>query len=211
MTDTPTTPGETAKPGDSQTTVTTTTPAPAGNAVDQAEVDRLKKEAEQATLRANQLANQLKERDDKAAEDERKRLEEQNEWKTVAEQNQAKLDAYESEKKAEAEKKEREEAKTAIFKDYSEAAIDLANDAGVDLADTSEEAQAKLRSTLDKLQAKVADKPVTPNNAPNNTPGTASRGEILQEYAKDGRERTFDAALQTIPGLQAMKQSNGDK
>jgi hypothetical protein len=209
MADTPK-PGETVNPeAPSNTPVQTPAPAP-GNASDPAEVERLKKEAEQATLRANQLANQLKAREEKEAEDERKRLEEQQEYKTLAEQAQAKLDAMEAEKRTEAEKRETAEAKAEIFKGYSEAAIELANDAGVDLTDTSDEAQAKLRSTLDKLQAKVADKPVTPNNGANTAPNPVNRDELLQQYATDNRESTFDAALQTIPGIQAMKASNGD-
>lgn len=206
----PVNPTETPNPGDSQTTVQTSTPTNAGNVVDPAEVERLRKEAEQAKMRANQLEKEAEARKKADEEAEAKRLAEQNEFKDLYEQEKAKREAFENEQRQAEQKAELQAAKDAILKDYSEATVELANDAGLDLSDTSDEAQAKLRSTLDKLQAKVVDKKVTPNNGGDQRTTGQTRQEIIQEYVTNKRESTFDLALQDIPAIQAMKQTNGD-
>ena len=209
MADTPT-PGETVTPGDSQTSVQTSAPANTGNAVDPAEVERLRKEAEQARMRANQLEKEAEARKKADEEAEAKRLEEQQEYKTLAEQEAAKRKALEDEIAENQKKQELSDAKTAVTKDYSEETIKEAQELGIDLTDASEASVEAYKAKLDKLQAKTVDRPVTPNNGGNSTTPTKSRQEILQDFVTDNREATFHEVLNTIPALQQMRAVNGD-
>ena len=63
----------------------TPTATPQVNAVDTAEVERLRKEKEQADMRIRQLENEAKKRQEADEATRLTQLEEQNEWKTVAE------------------------------------------------------------------------------------------------------------------------------
>lgn len=204
MADTPS--GETVTPGDSQTTVQTTAPAQ-GNAVDQAEVERLRKEAEQARMRANQLEKEAEARKKADEEAEAKRLEEQNQWKEIAEQEKAKRLELETAQEQAQRKAELEAAKAAIFKDFNQDVVELANDAGLDLADTSEEAQDKLRATLDRLQAKISSETkVTPNNP--NTPPVDDRAKLLEQMRYGDREARAKV-ISSIPAVEEMRRQAG--
>lgn len=152
MADTPT--GETVTP-EAPSNNATPPATPVVNA-DAAEVERLRKEAEQARMRANQLENELAKRkaDEEAAK--LKQLEEQNEWKTIAEQNAAKLEAIQQEREEAERQTAIRTATSDVLKDYSQDVIELAEDAGLALVDDSEEAKAAFKQKLDKISAKVS-------------------------------------------------------
>lgn len=184
---------------------------PSGNAVDPAEVERLRKEAEQARMRANQLENELAAK--KAAEEEAQRqaLEEQNEWKAIAEQEKAKREALENERLEAEAKQALETAQADLFKDFPSDVVELAQETGLTLQATTDEAINKLRSSLEKIQAKIAnDAQVGPNNG-NQSAKPQDRRELLQSYAISGRESDFNKALSDLHWIQAAKAVNGDK
>src|SRR4051812_21998082 len=113
MADTPT--GETVTPEALENKVTPVA-APVANAVDPAEVERLRKEVEQTNLRNRQLQNEADAR--KKAEDERvaKELESQNEYKLLHEQEKAKREELEAEKAANEKQKEVNNASAEVLK-----------------------------------------------------------------------------------------------
>lgn len=188
---------------------TPSVPAPQVNTVDTAEVERLKKEAAQATMRANQLQNQL---DKKAAEDEAaklKQLEENNEWKSVAEQNRAKLEALEAEREAEQRSKELATAKQEVFKEFPAEVIELAEETGLSLTDTTEESKEALKAKLEKIQSRVVTKAVvTPNNPANPNPPDADRAEKLRRMAHGDKQARAEI-ISSIPGVEAMRKMAG--
>lgn len=215
MADTPT--GETVTPGDSQTNATTTsTPAPAQDNVSAAEVERLRKEAEQKELRIRQLENERKAREEKEEAERQKQLEEQNEWKAIAEQNKAKLEAFEKEREEAIAKIELEKAENEVLGEFSEDVKAAAKDLELSLTEPSDEAKEKLRAKLTKLQEKVAaDNKVTANNQ-NTVTNPQSRQELLQEHAKTqtirpGETPAYSKALSELNWVKLAKAENGEQ
>jgi hypothetical protein len=213
MADTPN--GETATQGDSQTTVPTPA-APVANASDPAEVERLRKEAEQATLRANQLANQLKAKEDAEEKARQAALEEQNEWKTIAEQEKAKRLDLEAEQERAVAKIQLDESQTEVFKEFPDDVVELAKDTGLTLNENSEEAKEALKSKLNKLSERISSSSnVTPNNQATNTKAP-DRNELLQEHAKQqtitpGDTPAYHKALGGLNWIKVAKADNGEE
>lgn len=205
MTDTPNSETVVASKNDATPSV----PAPQVNTVDTAEVERLRKEAAQAVMRANQLQNAL---DKKAAEDDAaklKQLEENNEWKAVAEQNRAKLEAMETEREQEQRAKELAAAKQEVFKSFPAEVIELAEETGLSLSDSTEEAKEALKAKLEKISARVVTKaPVTPNNPANPSTPDADRSEKLKRMAY-GDKAARAEIIGNLPGVEAMRKMAG--
>ncbi len=182
------------------------TAAPVANAVDPAEVERLRKEAEQARMRANQLENELKKKAEEEEAARLKQLEEQNEWKSVAEQNKAKLEALEAEREAEQRAKELRAATKEVYSQFPDEVKELAEEMGVGL---NEEAKEALKQRLEKIQAKVVtEKKVTPNNPSNPVQPTQNKEELL-ERAKFGDRAAQTEIISNLPGVQAMRKMAG--
>lgn len=152
---------------------------------DNSEVERLRKEAEQATMRANQLANQLKAKEDAEAAAEAKELEEQNKFKDLYEQEKAKRLEVESAQ----EKQEKDAAikveSDKLFAEYPEQVKALADEAGMSLSDTDEEAVATLKAKLDKISGLVAAPKVTANNPGSPSPKIDLSPQELHETLND--------------------------
>jgi len=126
----------------------------------------------QKQMRANQLANErIRELEAKVAAREKaeaeaatKELEEKEEYKTLLEQERAKREELEREKEAEAKAKELAATKAELLKDYPDEIKGLAEDAGVELTDTTDEATNSFKERLDKIAKRVQVSEVTPNN-----------------------------------------------
>lgn len=205
MADTPT--GETANPGDSKTTEQTQAPVQ-GNASDNAEVERLKKEAEQSRMRAQQLQNQID--DAKKAEEARKakELEEQNEFKSLYEQEKAKREEYETQQQRDARQKEIDEETQKVLGEFSQGVKEVAKEAGLALSDTSEEAKAALKEKLDRISSKVSkDAKVSPNN-PNSSNSTLTQEQLL-ERVRYGDKQAKSTAIGNLEAVKAMRQMAG--
>lgn len=204
MTDTAS--AETGKSGDSQTTVTTTASVPADNAV-QAEVERLRKVAEQAEMRANQLKNELDKRD-KADEDaERKRLQDKEEWKTLAEQEAAKRGELEAKIEAQERKRELSKATKSIFADYSEEVVEIAKTTGLSLEDTDDASAAELKAKLDKIAEKVPRASAARASNPA-APRDATKQQLLTQIRRGTREQV-EAAVGQSAAVKAWREQAG--
>jgi len=179
------------------------------NTVDTAEIERFKKAAEQAQMRVNQLENEAKKRKEAEEAARLKQLEENDEWKSVAEQNKAKLEAMEAEREAERKSKELSEARAEVFKEFPAEVIEIAEDAGLGLTDTSEEAKEVFKAKLEKISQKVVTKaPVTPNNPANPSAPSGSREELLKRMAY-GDKAARAEVISTLPGVEAMRKMAG--
>jgi len=199
---------ETVTPGDSQTTVQTTAPAP-GNAVDPAEVERLRKEREQIEMERNRLRNQLAEREKAEEEARQKQLAANEEWKQLAEQNQAKLEALEKEREEAQRTAELKEATSSVFAQFPADVVEVANEAGLSASDNTEEAKEALKSKLEKIAAKVSTTTTTAPNNPSTQPVTASTRAELLERAKYGDKEARMQAISNIPAVEAMRKMAG--
>lgn len=205
MADTPT--GETVTAGDSQTLVQTSAPVP-GNAVDPAEVERLRKEAEQAKMRANQLENELAAKRQAEADAQAKKLEEDGQLKEALAAERAEKQRLLDEKDA-AERSALLNKETGdVLSKYSPAVVDIAKTAGLSLVDDSDEAKADLSKKLDDIAAKLGGQArVDSNNPPVSTPPTQSKEALLGAMGDPSlRPRDRDAAgLKYISGLETIK------
>lgn len=181
----------------------TPTPAPAqGNASDPA-VEQLRKEKEQAEMRANQLANQLKAKEDAEAAAEAERLEKNNEFKTLHEQEKAKREALESQLAAEEQRKELEKAKAEVLASYSDEVKAVAKEFDVDLSSADDDAKAAYKAKLDKIQARVGTSgKVTPNNPGKPTGASELSGVELSKALKN--PKTFEEIVSKRPGIAMM-------
>ena len=207
MTDT--TQVETATQEEVKNNVTTPSAPSQVNTTDNGEVEKLRKELEQAQMRANQLNNQL-EAKAKAEEAERqKQLEEQNEFKSLYEQEKTKREAIESERQEAETKQTLRLSEEAIFAEFDPTAIEVAKEAGLSLTEDSDEAKAILKSKLEKIAQKV----VTTNKVTSNNPGPQpenheERAELVQAM-RAGNHQARDKVVSTLSSLDAMRKQAG--
>jgi len=217
MADTPT--GETVTPGDSQTPGTPPA-APVANA-DNAEVERLRKEKEQADMRVRQLENERKERETREADARQKQLEEQDEFKQLYESERQKREKLESDQEAAKRSVELAQATEGIFKDYPTEVVELAKTAGLGLSDDTEAAQATLKEKLDAFKARVAPGSQEPSSsnpsssAPVETGSTGGLGRPRSLGVDTGQvtlnpEANKQKVHEYLSDLQAIKQMKLD-
>ena len=207
MDDTPK-PGETVAPKAPENNATPTAPVQ-GNAVEQ-ELEKLRKEAEQARLRANQLENEKKARDEADAKKQAEQLVEKEEYKTLFEQEKAKREALEADKAADEKRTELTTKKTEVLKDYNDEVKALAQEAGMDLSDTDEATITTFKGKLDKIATMVSSNAkVTPNNPnrpsvqPNSVTNMSS--DDLKLALKDPAKAA--ELLEQLPTVQMMTSS----
>lgn len=199
---------DTPKPGETGTPKApendTPTPAPvtgnAGN--DASEVEKLRKERDQAQMRANQLEKEKKQREDAEAAREAKKLEEQNEFKTLHEQEKAKREALETQIENEAKRKELDKAKATALTDYSDKVKEIAEETGLSLDSTDEAAVATFKEKLDKIQKMVGDGKVGPNNPGRPTGQPELSGDELKLALKD--DTKFEEIISKRKGIAMM-------
>lgn len=153
------------------------------------ELEAARKRAEQAEMRANQLANQLKAEEEAKAKAKAKELEQKEEYKTLYEQSQAKLVEIEREREAEEQRKAVTETRQNILSDYSDEVKDAAKDLGLSLDEVTDEAVTEFKTKLDKLQTRLGSQRVTPNNP--GVPSTKQEltGEELRQILADPQKR----------------------
>lgn len=208
-----TTPVETVTPGDSQTTVQT--PAtPVVNASDPAEVERLRKEKEQADLRIRQLENEAAARKKADEEAQAKSLEENEQFKALWEKSEAEKQALISEREEAQRKAELETATNNLFKDYSPAVQELARTAGLSLQDDTDTAQADLKAKLDTFSSTLGSPKVEPNNpAPTEAPATDREQAIkvmrMNNIPNGVRQAATKQAVSGLSALKEMRAMNG--
>lgn len=201
--------GDTPKPGETQTPEApkNATPPPTpqtGNEGDQAgEAEKLRKELEQARMREQQLLNEKKAREEAEEAKKAKKLEEQNEFKELYEQEKAKREAIESEREAESRRQELEKARTEVLANYSDEVKALAEEAGMNLGSSDEDAKVAFKEKLDKIQNMVGSTgKVTPNNPGKPTQKPKLTQDELRVALKD--EKSFEEIVAQRPGIAAM-------
>ena|SRR5258708_7044967 len=220
MADTPSKDGETATPGDSQTTVTPPA-APAANA-DSAEVERLRKEADQAKMDMANSRNELAKIKQEQEALERKQKEENEEFKQLYEAEREKRQKLEDDQTAAERSATLNKATEDIFKDYPTEVVDLAKTAGLSLSDDGEASQTALKEKLDAFKAKVAPNApaVTSSNpnpsAPAETGQSGGLGKPRSLGEDDGNTKVSDTNkaklgeyIRSIPAIDQMKRDAG--
>lgn len=160
--------------------------------------EMLRKEAEQAKMRANQLENELKKFKDAQEQAKAKELEEKEEYKTLYEQSQAELNRQREEREQSERQKTLEAEKNVLLAEFPEAVKAIADEAGLILTDDSDEAKASFKARLDKIAEKVGDTAkVTPNNTRSVT-NDKSREELIAEYRRTGDMSAMNAAINNL-------------
>lgn len=152
-----------------------------------AELEAARKEIEQARMRANQLQNQLAEKETAEAAAKQKQLEEKEEFKTLYEQTNAKLNEFLEGQASTERQNQLKSATEDVFKDYSADAVELAKTAGLSLSDDSDAARAVLKEKLDTFQAKVGTPTSRPGASnPRNLPPQVVERQTLTQRNADG-------------------------
>lgn len=203
---TPVTP-ETAPSGDSKTTVQPQAPIQ-GNASDPAEVERLRKEAQQQTMRANQLQKDLEARKKADEEARQKQLEENEQFKDLWEKEKAEKEALISEREANRRKAELQAETNNLFKDYSPAVQKLATTAELSLSDDSDEAKAELKTKLDTFSSEIGSPKVEANNPPPSGAPTDDRSRQIEVMRMNNVPNSAKSAAtkKAVGGLSSLKE-----
>lgn len=198
--------GETVTPGASQTTVTTPSVPPVDTA-GTAEVERLRKELEQKELRNRQLENEKVARDKADTDAKQKQLEEENQYKELFEQEKAKNEDIRKEQEENQKKAELEKAKQETLSQFSDDVKKLAEEVGIELADTDESSVEAFKGKLEKISTTAASQArVTPNNPnPSNPSSELTRDQIREALANDDTGAVFhDMVTKQFPGIASM-------
>lgn len=128
------------------------------------QVAEVLKRAEQAEMRANQLANQLKAKEDAEREARERELEEQNKFKELYDQEKARREQLESEKERAEHDAEIKAKSDEIYKDYPDSVREIAEEADLKLPDTDEDSIEVFKNKLDNFKAKLGNPKINPNN-----------------------------------------------
>ena len=164
--------------------------APAGgNANDEAA--QLRKELEQAKMRANQLENEKAKRDKAEEEARRKSLEEQNEYKTLFEKTDAELKAIREREERQARETELAKVSEGVLKDYPKEVQELAETAGLKLEDESEVSRAAFKEKLDAIAKRVVPQQTSNSNNPSNLPTPNVEQSDLPEELRPTEKAEF--------------------
>jgi hypothetical protein len=204
---------ETVTPGDSKTTVQPQAPTQ-GNASDPAEVERLRKEAQQQTMRANQLQKELEARQKSEQEARQKQLEENEQFKDLWEKEKAEKEALISERETARRKAELEAETNNLFKDYPPAVQKLATTAGLSLNDDSDEAKAELKTKLDTFTSEIGAPRVEANNPPPAETPTPDREQAIKamrmnNIPNSARQAATKKAVSGLDSIKTMKAQAG--
>ena len=179
--------------------------APTAN-VDTAEVERLRKEAEQAKMRANQLENELKKKAEEEEAARQKQLEEQNEWKQIAEQERLKREQLEKDREEAEARQQLESTRNTILGTFSSEVQEEAKALGITLNSTDETAQADFRAKLERLSSKVSAN-ATPS-ANNPTPRTITDADLLMRV-RSGDSQAREQAIGNLQAVKTMREMSG--
>ena len=159
---------------------------PPVNAPDPAEVERLRKESEQKDLRIRQLENEKAAREKAEADAKAKELEENNQFKDLYEQERTKRVEIERKQEADEKAKAITDARTRALSTYSDQVKAIADDAGITLADDSDEAVTEFRARLDKIQTQLGGGPrVSANNPGSSSTKQPVTPDELREIMQD--------------------------
>lgn len=201
MADTPA--GETVTP-ESLSNEGTPVATPVVNAADPAEVEKARKEAEQARMYANQLENKLKAKEAEEAAAKAKQLEEKEEFKTLYEQTQSQLKEIQDAQAAAERRAELNKASDALLAEYPANVQTIAKTAGLTLSDDSDEAQKAFKEKLEALKNTVGSPAPSANN-PRPPANNASKPELLQRMRGGDQKATLEY-IRELPSIKRMKE-----
>lgn len=172
------------------------------NSTDNGEVERLRKEKEQAEMRANQLANQLKAREDADSAAAQAKLEEDNQYKELFEQEKAKREALETEQTEAQRTAELARVKAEALSGVSDDVKKLAEELGIGLTDTDEKSVETYKEKLGKISASAPR--VAANNPGVSVDQQMSVEELRETLYADKTGDKFHEIVMKMPGIASM-------
>ena len=172
------------------------------------EVERLRKEREAATYRANQLANQLAAKEKAEEEARAKKLEEEGKLKEALDLANQRLKSLEDEKERATTRALLDQETNNVLSKYNPAVVEIAKTAGLSLVDDSDEAKDDLTKKLDSIASKVGGQTkVQANNPAPSVQTPVSREELVGKMRDNIQPRTRDElGRKAIGGLSAIKE-----
>jgi predicted nuclease with TOPRIM domain len=183
-----------------------------------ADVEAAKKEALQAQLRANQLANENAKLIAEQEAIRQKQLEEKEEFKTLYEQTQSKLNEIQEAQAAVERQGQLSSATQEVLKDYPANVQELAKTVGLSLTDDSEASKAVLKEKLDSLHKQVGGTVTAAgsNNPRQLPPQDVNRQELTTRNSDGispmamasarGDESVVRSYIKGLPAIERMKE-----
>lgn len=168
------------------------------------EVEKLRKEKEQAEMQANMLRNQLKAKEEAEAERKAKELKDKEEYKTLYENTQARLDEKEAEEAAREKKEALRKASEEVLAEYPEEVKLLVKETGLELSSDDESSKEIFKQKLDKINTTVGKQKVSPNNhgTPPESKFSLENSDGVIEAPVQGSK--FDEYVASKPGMASM-------
>jgi len=205
---------ETANQGDSQTTVTTTSdPASTQDNAGAAEVERLRKEAEQKELRIRQLENEAATR--KKAEDDarQKQLEEDGKFKDLYEKEKTERENLVRERETAERQTTLSKATEQALSEFPDSVKEIAKTAGLTLSDDTDQAKADFKTKLEAISKNVTGG----NKVRGTNQGTVvdvqpEQKELLTKMRFDNpaiRKEAVHKAVSGLSGISEMRKMAG--
>lgn len=171
-------------------------------------VEELKKQLQQQEMRANQLANQLKSKEEAEAKAKEKELAEQNQYKDLFEQERAKREALEAEQQEKERQAALEATKAETLSGFSDDVKKAADELGIALLDTDEASVEAYKQKLSVLAPKVSqESKVTPNNPSNINPSQVDLSPDQLRETLDSDEAFHNLVVKKFPGIAGMTKS----
>lgn len=172
------------------------------------EVDKLRKDIKKIEMERNMLRNELDEsaKAKKAAEEEK--LKEKEEFRTLYEQTSSKLEeANQQLEKIEKEGEIRQES-NKVLQDFSIDVQQTAQDLGITLSDTSEEAKTEFKNKLDNINKRLGTEGGVSGSNPAPSNKEPDQSELMKRHEK-GDKGAFDEALQNLGSVKIQRQVMG--
>lgn len=187
------------------------------NTTQTADAATLQAQLQKLEMERNMLRKQKDALEKEKSEKTRTELEEKEDYRTLAERAQAELDTLRRERDAADNEATVKTATADVYKDFPENVRKIAETAGMNVTDDSDEAKATLKTKLEAIKAQVGTvtgTPVVPGNnpAPSINPETPDRSELIGKMRFDNH-RTREEAVRTAVGsldiIKTMKQMSG--
>lgn len=174
-----------------------------------AEVERLKKEAEQARMRANQLENELAAKNKAEDEARQKQLEENEEYKTLFEREKERRESLEKDQQTALDRAKISTAKSEVLAKFPKEVVEAAEITGMSLSDASDEAKTEFENKLKALSDKIGPKKTASGNNQAQQVNVAPERAQLLDGVRRGDPSSTRQAISGLESLKTMRQIAG--
>lgn len=168
------------------------------------------KEKQKLQMELNMLRNKLDEKERSERKREEEEMKEREEFRTLYERTKAQLEELETEQETKARKEKLKKEQSNLLSDYSDDVREAAEEVGLSLSDTTEEAQKDFRKRVDAIAKRLGgEKKVTPNNP--GEPQRPSADDARNNYVRNPNDKNFNDWVSNHPAFKKANEQLGRK